>query len=91
MQFKFIGTEPSEFFGFHWYPGVVHDVTDAHAIGKLSNSVLFEKFETAVSTVPVVETEAEPVEPEQKEPFDDYVQQPRRRGRPPKVNDGNQN
>lgn len=45
MKFRFIGQEPSGFFGFDWYPGTVHDVTDPHAIGKLSNSVLFEKVE----------------------------------------------
>ncbi len=44
MKFKFIGTEPSEFMGFQWYPGTEHDVTDEHAVRKLSNSVLFEKL-----------------------------------------------
>ena len=43
MKFKFVGTEPSDFMGFQWYPGTEHDVTDEHAIRKLSNSVLFEK------------------------------------------------
>jgi hypothetical protein len=43
MKFKFIGREPSEFMGFEWFPGTEHDVTDEHAIKKLSNSILFEK------------------------------------------------
>lgn len=43
MKFKFVGTEPSDFMGFQWYPGTEHDVTDEHAIKKLSNSILFEK------------------------------------------------
>jgi hypothetical protein len=47
MKFKFIGEEPSEFMGFRWFPGTEHDVTDAHAIKKLSNSVLFEKLDDA--------------------------------------------
>ncbi len=42
MKFKFIGTEPSDFMGFQWYPGTEHDVTDEHAVKKLSGSVLFE-------------------------------------------------
>jgi hypothetical protein len=45
MKFRFIGDEPSLFFEFQWVKGVVHDVTDPHAIGKLSNSVLFEKVD----------------------------------------------
>jgi len=46
MKFKFIGQEPSDFMGFQWYPGTEHDVTDEHAVRKLSNSVLFEKLGT---------------------------------------------
>lgn len=42
MKFKFIGQEASEFMGFQWFPGTEHDVTDEHAIKKLSGSVLFE-------------------------------------------------
>ncbi|CCB64472.1 hypothetical protein [Hyphomicrobium sp. MC1] len=44
MKFKFIGEEQSEFMGFKWYPGTEHDVTDPHAVNKLSNSILFEKL-----------------------------------------------
>jgi len=43
MKFRYIGKEHSTFMGFEWIKGTVHDVTDPHAIGKLSNSVLFEK------------------------------------------------
>lgn len=89
MKFKFVGAEPSEFFGFFWSCGVVHDVTDDHAIRKLSNSVLFEAVESApVAELPKGEP---PVEQETKEKFEDYVQQPKRRGRAPKVNDGDAN
>jgi len=52
MKFKFIGSEPSEFMGFKWYPGTEHDVTDDHAIRKLSNSVLFEKDGTETNKEP---------------------------------------
>lgn len=44
MKFKFIGSEPSEFMGFQWYPGTEHDVTDEHAVRKLSGSILFESL-----------------------------------------------
>lgn len=43
MKFRYVGEEYTEWFGFKWMTGTEHDVTDAHAIGKLSNSVLFEK------------------------------------------------
>jgi hypothetical protein len=43
MKFRYVGEEYTEWFGFKWMAGTVHDVTDEHAIGKLSNSVLFEK------------------------------------------------
>lgn len=42
MNFKYIGDEITEWFGFKWLPNGEHDVTDAHAIGKLTNSVIFE-------------------------------------------------
>lgn len=45
MQFRYIGTEHSHFMGHEWINGLVHDVTDEHAIKKLSNSVLFEKVD----------------------------------------------
>lgn len=45
MQFRYIGTEHSVFMGHEWINGLVHDVTDPHAIAKLSNSVLFEKVD----------------------------------------------
>ena len=45
MKFRFTGQEPSDFMGFQWFPGTEHDVTDEHAIKKLSGSVLFEKSE----------------------------------------------
>ena len=46
MQFRYVGEEITEWFGFKWVPGTVHEVEDAHAIGKLKNSALFEKVET---------------------------------------------
>jgi len=48
MKFRYLGTEhdPSTtFMGFDWVKGQIHDVTDPHAIKKLSGSVLFEKVE----------------------------------------------
>lgn len=42
MQFRYIGEEYSEIFGFKWMSGTVHDVTDEHAVKKLSGSALFE-------------------------------------------------
>ena len=43
MRFRYIGEEPATFMGFQWIKGVEHDVTDEHAIKKLSGSCLFEK------------------------------------------------
>jgi hypothetical protein len=43
MKFRYVGDAYTEWFGFKWMTGTEHDVTDPHAIGKLSNSVLFEK------------------------------------------------
>jgi len=44
MKFRYTGSDPlPEFFGFDWQAGSSHDVTDEHAIKKLSNSVLFER------------------------------------------------
>jgi hypothetical protein len=87
MRFKFIGSEHSEVFGFQWMTGTVHDVTDEHAIRKLSHNALFE----AVDGAPV----AEPAQADIPEDvFEDYVKQPKRRGRPPnavKAEDGDQN
>jgi len=48
MKFRYIGEEYTEFFGFKWMHGTEHDVTDAHAVNKLSNSVLFEKVDSEV-------------------------------------------
>lgn len=42
MIFRFIGQEMSEIFGFKWFPGTEHDVTDEHAIKKLTGSALFD-------------------------------------------------
>lgn len=63
MKFRFIGEEPSEFMGFKWFPGTEHDVTDAHAIKKLGNSVLFEKLEepAAPEVKPQGKKKAQPV------------------------------
>lgn len=47
MKFRYVGEEYTEFFGFKWMTGTVHDVTDPHAVGKLSNSVLFEAADNA--------------------------------------------
>ena len=45
MKFRYVGEEMTEWFGFKWFPNTEHDVEDAHAIGKLTNSVLFEAVE----------------------------------------------
>lgn len=45
MQFRYIGEEYSEIFGFKWMTNTVHDVTDERVIGKLSNAALFEKVD----------------------------------------------
>lgn len=45
MKFRFIGEEPTLIFGLQWIKGTVHDVTDDHAVRKLSGSVLWEKVE----------------------------------------------
>ncbi len=42
MKFRYIGAEPTEWFGHQWIKGVEHDITDEHAIRKLTGSVLFE-------------------------------------------------
>lgn len=49
MKFKYIGDEITEWFGLKWLPNEAHDVTDAHAIGKLTNSALFEVVSDAVT------------------------------------------
>ena len=75
MKFRFIGEEPSFFFGFHWAPGVVHDVSDPHAVRKLTNSVLFEAVGPKAAA------------PDGPDLSDDELvgPTPKRRGRPPKV------
>lgn len=57
MRFRYVGEEPCEWFGFKWLHGVEHDVTDAHAVGKLCSSVLFEAVDEA-ETVPETVAEA---------------------------------
>lgn len=47
MKFKFIGTQYSEVFGLQWRPGDTHDVTDAHAIGKLTTHPMFQAVTAA--------------------------------------------
>ena len=61
MKFKYLGDEYTEWFGFKWITGMVHDVTDAHAIKKLSGSVLFEALEGSPAETP-------PNEPEKRKP-----------------------
>lgn len=43
MKFRYIGKEPTEWFGHQWIAGTEHDITDEHAMRKLTGSVLFEK------------------------------------------------
>lgn len=43
MKFRYVGEEYTEWFGFKWMTGTVHDVTDEHAVKKLSGSAHFEK------------------------------------------------
>lgn len=52
MKFRYVGDEYTEWFGLKWMTGTEHDVTDEHAIRKLSGSALFAKVEAA----PVAET-----------------------------------
>lgn len=47
MKFRYTGEEYTEWFGFKWKTGDVHDVTDEHAVKKLSGSALFEKLDKA--------------------------------------------
>lgn len=49
MKFKYIGDEYTEWFGFKWMQGTEHDVTDEHAIKKLSGSALFEALQTPIA------------------------------------------
>ncbi len=60
MQFRYIGEEYTEFFGFKWMTGTVNDVTDEHAVGKLSNSVLFETVEAAEPEAAAAAEDAQP-------------------------------
>ena len=45
MKFRYVGEEYTEWFGFKWMTGTVHDVTDEHAVKKLSGRAHFEKVE----------------------------------------------
>lgn len=56
MKFRYIGEAYTEWFGFKWMTGTEHDVTDEHAVRKLTGSVLFEKVEEAPPPAPVAET-----------------------------------
>lgn len=47
MKFRYNGDEMSEVFGLQWIKGTVHDVTDAHAIKKLSHHHMFAVVEQA--------------------------------------------
>lgn len=49
MKFKYVGEEYTEWFGFKWMQGTEHDVTDEHAIKKLSGSALFEAVAAPVA------------------------------------------
>jgi len=72
MQFKYIGGEFTEWFGFKWMNGTVHDVTDEHAIKKLSSSALFEQ----VQDVPVKAPKAVAVEVEAEAESEPVVEEP---------------
>lgn len=50
MKFRFTGHEPSDLYGFKWFPGTVHEVEDAHAVKKLSNHPMFEVADGAKET-----------------------------------------
>ena len=52
MRFRYVGEEYTEWFGLKWMTGTEHEVTDAHAVSKLKNSVLFQAVE-AVEPAPV--------------------------------------
>lgn len=77
MKFRYIGEEATEWFGFKWFPGTEHEVTDAHAISKLKNSILFEAAGEPVKA-PVVAASAQVLEDLQ--PPVEVPQMPRRRG-----------
>lgn len=80
-KFRFIGDEPSDVFGFSWVHGTEHEVTDAHAVKKLTNNCFFETVESThslpdtltelVSSPAVLDDMQAPVE---------VPQMPRRRG-----------
>lgn len=83
MKFRFVGEQPSEVFGFKWYPGTEHDVTDAHAIGKLKINCFFEVVEVeSSSSLPATLTElvSSPAVLEDLQPPVEVPQMPRRRG-----------
>lgn len=54
MRFRYIGEEYTEWFGFKWMTGTVHDVTDEHAVKKLAGSALFEAVEEPAAAAPEV-------------------------------------
>ena len=87
MKFRYIGADQTEWFGFEWHEGQVHDVTDEHAIRKLTNSVLFERVEEQSKPVlpPKLEEKIEEVLAETQDVEPPQMPEPRRRGRPPKV------
>jgi hypothetical protein len=66
MRFRYIGEEYSEFMGFKWMTGTEHDVADAHAIKKLSGSVLFEKVDGGAAKLSKA-AKAKKAEPETSE------------------------
>lgn len=49
--------------GFKWYPGTEHDVTDEHAVKKLSNSILFEKIDGESAEEPKKQRGRKPAQP----------------------------
>lgn len=66
MKFRYIGEEFTEWFGFKWMPGTVHDVEDGHAVGKLKNSALFEVCEEVTYGGPVAGSMEDATRPKNK-------------------------
>lgn len=80
-RFRFIGEEPSDVFGLSWINGAEHEVTDAHAVKKLTHNCFFETVESS-SSLPDTLTDfvSSPAVLDDLQPPVQVPQMPRRRG-----------
>lgn len=99
MKFRYTGREMTEVFGLQWGTNTVHDVTDAHAIKKLTHNQFFElvdgpneaselpreaKLPQALENLLEEPTLTQPPHMPHHEPSIKPIQpMPARRGRPP--------